>query len=63
MSDAVNHPAHYTSSKAQCGCGKPIECMDFFEGFTRAAHHLIVGSAPPKGERFLRITVNKGSVA
>lgn len=40
--------------------GKPIECVDFFEGFTNAAHHLIVGSAPPKGERFLRITVNKG---
>lgn len=40
--------------------GKPIECSDFFEGFTNAAHHLVVGSAPPKGERFLRITVNKG---
>ncbi|WP_041377700.1 FtsK/SpoIIIE domain-containing protein [Polaromonas naphthalenivorans] len=40
--------------------GKPIECVDFFEGFTSAAHHLIVGSAAPKGERFLRITVNKG---
>ena len=40
--------------------GKPIECVDFFEGFTSAAHHLIVGAPPPKGERFLRITVNKG---
>ena len=40
--------------------GKPIECVDFFEGFTSAAHHLIAGSEPPKGERFLRITVNKG---
>ncbi len=40
--------------------GKPIECSDFFEGFTSAAHHLVVGAAPPKGERFLRITVNKG---
>jgi DNA segregation ATPase FtsK/SpoIIIE, S-DNA-T family len=40
--------------------GKPIECVDFFEGFTSVAHHLIVGSAAPKGERFLRITVSKG---
>jgi S-DNA-T family DNA segregation ATPase FtsK/SpoIIIE len=40
--------------------GKPIECVDFFEGFTSAAHHLIVGSDTPKGERFLRITVSKG---
>lgn len=40
--------------------GKPIECVDFFEGFTSVAHRLVVGSAPPKGERFLRITVSKG---
>jgi S-DNA-T family DNA segregation ATPase FtsK/SpoIIIE len=40
--------------------GKPIECTDFFEGFTGVAHRLVVGSEPPKGERFLRITVNKG---
>jgi len=27
--DVVNHPKHYTSSKACCsGCGKPIECID-----------------------------------
>lgn len=27
--DAVEHPAHYTSSPAACsGCGKPIECID-----------------------------------
>jgi hypothetical protein len=27
--DPVNHPKHYTSSKAVCsGCGKPIECID-----------------------------------
>ena len=27
--DAVNHPAHYTSSDACCsGCGHPIECID-----------------------------------
>jgi hypothetical protein len=29
MHDPVNHPKHYTSSKACCsGCGKPIECID-----------------------------------
>ena len=29
MSDAVNHPSHYTSSLAHCGgCGKSIECID-----------------------------------
>ena len=29
MSDPVNHPAHYTSSKATCSrCGQPIECID-----------------------------------
>ena len=29
MSDKINHPTHYTSSKACCsGCGKPIECID-----------------------------------
>lgn len=27
--DAVNHPQHYLSSKAQCsGCEKTIECID-----------------------------------
>lgn len=40
--------------------GKPIECVDFLEGFTNVAHRLVVGSVPPKGERFLRITVSKG---
>lgn len=28
MEDKVNHPAHYNSGKAQCGCGKRIECID-----------------------------------
>lgn len=29
MNDNVNHPAHYTSSEAQCpGCEKSIECID-----------------------------------
>ncbi len=40
--------------------GKPIECTDFFEGFTSVAHRLVVGAAPSSYERFLRLTVNKG---
>ncbi len=30
-SDAVNHPAHYTSSPARCECGKPVECIQVVE--------------------------------
>lgn len=26
--DPVNHPTHYTSGKAVCDCGRPIECID-----------------------------------
>lgn len=26
--DSVNHPPHYTNSKAQCSCGRTIECID-----------------------------------
>lgn len=40
--------------------GKPIECTDFFEGFTSVAHRLVVAAAPSDNERFLRFTVNKG---
>jgi S-DNA-T family DNA segregation ATPase FtsK/SpoIIIE len=40
--------------------GKPIECVDFFEGLTSVAHRLIVGAPPSANERFLRLTVNKG---
>jgi hypothetical protein len=29
LKDLINHPEHYTSSKAQCsGCEKQIECID-----------------------------------
>ena len=29
MNDPVNHPSHYTSSKAACKlCSEPIECID-----------------------------------
>lgn len=29
--DPINHPKHYTSSKARCDCGKPIECIQVTE--------------------------------
>lgn len=29
--DAVNHPAHYTSSPAKCECGRTVECIDVVE--------------------------------
>lgn len=31
MSESVNHPAHYTSSPARCGCGAGIECIQITE--------------------------------
>jgi len=40
--------------------GKAIECTDFFDGFTSAAHQLLAGSDDVVGERFLQVTVNKG---
>ena len=40
--------------------GKPIECHDFFDGFTNVAHRLVVGAGEPVGDRFLRFTVTKG---
>jgi len=28
-SDPINHPTHYTSSKAECNaCSAPVECID-----------------------------------
>jgi len=40
--------------------GKPIECHDFLDGFVSATHSLVVKAGEGKGERFLRLTVNKG---
>jgi S-DNA-T family DNA segregation ATPase FtsK/SpoIIIE len=40
--------------------GKPIECYDFFDGFSSAAHRLVVRAGEPKGDRFLRFTISKG---
>ena len=32
-SDPINFPAHYTSSKAKCVCGRTIECIDITRHF------------------------------
>jgi DNA segregation ATPase FtsK/SpoIIIE, S-DNA-T family len=40
--------------------GKPVECVDFLEGFAAVAHRLAVGAGEPAGERVLRFTVIKG---
>lgn len=40
--------------------GKPIECIDFFDGFARVANNLHAGLEDSGGERILRFTVNKG---
>lgn len=40
--------------------GKPIECHDFLDGFISVTHSLVVKAGEGKGERFLRLTVNKG---
>ncbi|RZU47145.1 S-DNA-T family DNA segregation ATPase FtsK/SpoIIIE [Fluviicoccus keumensis] len=40
--------------------GKPIECHDFLEGFVSVTHSLVVKAGECQGERFLRLTVNKG---
>lgn len=40
--------------------GKPIECHDFLDGFISVTHSLVVKAGEGKGERYLRLTVNKG---
>jgi len=40
--------------------GKPIECVDFFDGFVRVVNNLHAGLDDANGERSLRFTVNKG---
>lgn len=40
--------------------GKPIECVDFFDGFARVVNNLHAGLDDANGERILRFTVNKG---
>jgi hypothetical protein len=31
VTDPVNHPSHYTSSPAHCGCGACVECIQITE--------------------------------
>ena len=31
MTDMVNHPPHYTSHPARCGCGQGVECITVTE--------------------------------
>lgn len=40
--------------------GRPVECVDFLEGFAAVAYRLAVGASEPVGERVLRFTVTKG---
>ena len=40
--------------------GKPIDCIDFFEGFARVVNNLHAGLRDADGERILRFTVTKG---
>lgn len=40
--------------------GKPIDCTDFFEGFSELVSRLIASAPEPKGERVLHMTVTKG---
>lgn len=40
--------------------GKPVECVDFLEGFVAVAHRLTIGAGELVGDRILRFTVTKG---
>lgn len=40
--------------------GKPIDCVDFLEGYVTAAHRLVGSAGEPAGDRFLRMRVRKG---
>jgi S-DNA-T family DNA segregation ATPase FtsK/SpoIIIE len=40
--------------------GKPVECLDFLEGFVTVAHRLVLGAGETKGERFLRVRIRRG---
>lgn len=39
--------------------GHPIECQDFLEGLVSATYQLLAGEDELKGERYLKISVNK----
>lgn len=40
--------------------GKPVECLDFLDGFVTVAHRLVLGAGDTKGERFLRVRIRRG---
>lgn len=52
MGDAINHPAHYTSSPAKCECGASIECIQITEhmGFNLGNAIKYIWRADLKGE-------------
>lgn len=39
--------------------GKPVECVDFLDGFVTVAHRLVLGAGDAKGERFLRVRIRR----
>lgn len=43
--------------------GQAIECQDFLEGLVSATYQLLAGSEDFNGERYLKISVNKGRKA
>ena len=43
--------------------GQAIECQDFLEGLVSATYQLLAGQDDFKGERYLKISVNKGRKA
>lgn len=40
--------------------GKPVECVDFLDGFLTVVQRLVSSAGPSSGERFLRVRVRKG---
>lgn len=40
--------------------GKPVECLDFLDGFVTVAHRLVLGAGDTMGERFLRVRIRRG---
>jgi len=40
--------------------GKPIECIDFLDGFVTAVQRLVARAGDVAGERFLRVRISKG---
>lgn len=40
--------------------GKPIDCVDFLEGFAELVSSLVASAPEPKGDRVLHMTVTKG---